>query len=339
MAGRRRSGGRAGGAGGKLWGFLVTIFAIALALAFMRANGITDVDGALNYFQSMGREANQIYPQKIEAAVSKSCNFIKDASCLYDHKSQEKIGDVNHDGKINDLDSQAYAKENGVTLNPRSGSDGGDRAASTTGGDNGDGSQAAPPTSENNGGSDSSVTSKKEKDEMLVKLDQLEVAEPDTSKEYKRSYFKHWITVDGACDAREMSLKMVGYKTDPKTCKAQSGFDYVDPYTGKVISDPRKIDIDHLLPLQYTWEHGASKWSAEKRKQYANDVNDVLIPVDASANRQKGAKGPSAWMPSNKVYYCQDGKKWVDVASKYGISITSADKKVLRTAIESCVVK
>lgn len=334
MAGRRKGGGGAGGAGGKVWSVLVTVFVIALALAFMRSNGITDVDGAINYFQGLGREAGEIYPKKIEAAVSKSCNFIKDASCLYDHSAQEKIGDVNKDGKIDDLDSREYAKENGVTLAPKDGEAGstnGGGSTSTSG--TGDGGGTSVPA-----GSSGETVSKESKDATLSKLDKLVVAEPDGS-EYKRSDYKHWITIEGSCDARETSMKMVGFKVDPKTCKPQAGFDYVDPYTGKTISDPRKLDLDHIIPLGFVNGHGGKSWSAEKKKQYANDVSTVLLPVDASANRQKGDKGPSAWMPSNKVYYCQYGTKWVDIASKYGISITSADKKVLRTAVESCAVK
>lgn len=308
---RKRGGGRrgSGGAGSKVVSVIVTVLTIALALGFMRSNGITDFDGALHYFRGVSREAEQVYPKKIKEAIGRSCNFIKDASCLYNHDTQDRIGDINHDGKVDDSDSMEYAKENSVTL-----------PSHDSGGKQ---NEPAP-----NNGSDGGNA-------MLAKLDSLTVAEAkDVS--YSRSDYKHWVTVDGACDAREMALKNVGFKTDPKTCRPLPGFDYVDPYTGEVINDPRKLDIDHIYPLAAVNRAGGASWSPERKKQYANDVADVLIPVSASANREKGDKTPAAWMPKNKAYHCQYATKFVNVASKYGLSITSADKQVLKVALQSC---
>ena len=61
-------------------------------------------------------------------------------------------------------------------------------------------------------------------------------------------------------------------------------------YSGEVIFDASKLDIDHIVPLKWDWGHGANEWSKEKREKFANDpVN--LVAVEASLNRQKGAKG------------------------------------------------
>lgn len=313
---RRR---RASKASGGVWNVIWTLVVIGLALAFLRVNGIYDLETGLSYFRSIGRETTQVTEPKFEKAISKSCNFIKDASCLYSDETLTKIGDVNGDGAINTGDSEAYAKENGIDL-PNRGSD------STS-----DGSASSAESASSADSDESTVPAS----DYVAKLNALEVKDPDGS-EYSRSDYKHWATVEGACDAREESLKRVGFTVDSKTCRAEAGYKYTDPYTGKVIDDPKKLDIDHVIPLGRANATGAKKWSPEQKKAYANDVDTVLLPVDASANRQKGDKGPGEWMPANQAYHCAYAKKYIDIASKYHLWISASDKTALRTALAKC---
>ena len=58
----------------------------------------------------------------------------------------------------------------------------------------------------------------------------------------------------------------------------------VSAFTGKVIQNSSEIDIDHVVPLAWSWDRGASEWTDDKRLQFANHpVN--LLPVEASLNR------------------------------------------------------
>ncbi|WP_236079024.1 HNH endonuclease family protein [Marinobacter nauticus] len=51
-----------------------------------------------------------------------------------------------------------------------------------------------------------------------------------------------------------------------------------------MIQNAAEVDIDHVVPLNWAWGHGASSWPRQKREKFANDpVN--LIPVEASLNR------------------------------------------------------
>lgn len=315
---RRRGSGRAGG----VWNAVWTLVVIGLALAFLRVNGIYDLETGLSYFRSMGRETTQVMEPKFNEAISKSCNFVKDASCLYSQDTLTKIGDVNKDGTIDVGDSKAFANENGITLPEYTGSV---QGGESTGGDTGSGQGA--------GSGEGAATLPA--GDYIAKLDALEVKDPDGS-DYDRSDYKHWVTVDSPCDAREESLKRVGFSVDPKTCRAKPGFKYTDPYTGKVIDDPSKLDIDHVIPLGRANDTGAKKWSPEQKEAYANDVDTVLLPVDASANRQKSDKGPGEWMPSNQAFHCAYAKKYIDVASKYGLWISASDKTALRAALAKC---
>ena len=155
---------------------------------------------------------------------------------------------------------------------------------------------------------------------------------------YKRSEWKHWIDINGACNTRETVLIKQGkdVKTDPKTCRVISGT-WTDPYSGQTITDPKKIDIDHVAPLGYVARNGGQNWSAEKKQQYANDVDTVLLAVSASENRSKSDKGPSEYMPPNKAYTCDYSKKWVDILSKYNdMSIPQKDKDALEAGLKKC---
>ena len=313
---KRRGGSAARQAGGKIWGFIWTLIVIGLALAFLNVNGIRDFDSALTYFRTVGQDTSQVTQDKVNAAIARSCNFIAEPTCLYSHDVQHRIGDVNKDGVINDDDSVAYAKEYGKNLPADNGDGAGDTASQ---------SPTTSPT-------DPSIVAESE---YMAKLDALKVAEPDKSS-YSRSDYKHWVIVEGNCDAREEALKRVGFSTDPRTCRAKKGYKYTDPYTDKVIDDPSKLDIDHVIPLGRANATGAKSWSAEKKQQYANDVDTVLLPVDASANRQKSDKGPGEWMPANQKFHCEYSKKYVDIASKYGLWISQSDKAALEKGLQSC---
>lgn len=80
--------------------------------------------------------------------------------------------------------------------------------------------------------------------------------------------YRHWVSVQGACDTREMALVRDGVSvvTDPSTCKVTSG-SWVDPYSGETFTDAKKMDIDHLIPLQYAHQHGGASWDAGRSRR------------------------------------------------------------------------
>lgn len=155
----------------------------------------------------------------------------------------------------------------------------------------------------------------------------------------RKSQFGSWADTDGnGCDARNDILNRD--MTDVKQGKV-SGCPFgvlsgtlSDPYTGKTIEFTRgaqtsaAVQVDHMIPLKYAWEHGAWEWTQEQRVQYANDP-DVLIASDGPANMAKGAKGPADWMPENVAYQCDYAKHWVKVAKKYDLTISAEDTEAI----------
>ena len=134
---------------------------------------------------------------------------------------------------------------------------------------------------------------------------------PSTMPEYSRGDWKHWTDADRDCqDARnevliEESLTAVTFRTNDG-CRVATG-QWLAPYTNTVVTDPGKLDVDHMVPLGNAHRSGAWDWPAERKELYANHLDDAhhLIAVTASANRSKGARGPDEWNPQDESYWCQ----------------------------------
>ncbi|MFF1920499.1 HNH endonuclease family protein [Streptomyces sp. NPDC058221] len=105
-----------------------------------------------------------------------------------------------------------------------------------------------------------------------------------------------------------------------------------DPYTGTTIEwrkeKATEVQIDHVVPLSYSWQMGSSRWPESKRKQLANDVLN-LIPVEGRANSSKGDSGPASWLPPNKQIRCAYAVRFAQVAVKYEMPVTAPDKQMM----------
>lgn len=53
---------------------------------------------------------------------------------------------------------------------------------------------------------------------------------------------------------------------------------WFDPYSGKYFTKANDLDIDHIVPLKHAHSSGASRWDIGKRREFANDYEN-LIPV------------------------------------------------------------
>jgi hypothetical protein len=140
------------------------------------------------------------------------------------------------------------------------------------------------------------------------------------------------------CDSRNDLLKR-----DGEDVRFRSGSGCVvismtlhDPYTGKTIawtkSRATAVQIDHVMPLSYDWQMGASHWTKGKREDIANDPLN-LMPVDGPTNGAKGDSGPAAWLPPNKQVRCAYSVRFAQVSLKYDLPVTVADKQMM---LEQC---
>lgn len=113
------------------------------------------------------------------------------------------------------------------------------------------------------------------------------------------------------------------------------------PYNGRWIAFKRgkgsgaKVQIDHIVPLSYSWDMGARNWSSRTRQTFANDPAN-LVAVDGDANQDKSDQQPSRWMPANVGFHCQYAVQFVTVLRTYGLYVDKPSVSVLRRAIKRC---
>ncbi len=162
-----------------------------------------------------------------------------------------------------------------------------------------------------------------------------------SAEEYERGLYGGWIDSDRDCqDTRqevliEESLELV--VLDESGCKVLSGRWYC-PYTNRYFTNPRQLDIDHLVPLAEAHRSGAGTWDREKRKSYANDLDNknALIAVHLGANRSKGDKDPTDWMPENKEYWCEYIKNWLEVKNKWELTYSVEEQSKIKSINLEC---
>ncbi len=114
-----------------------------------------------------------------------------------------------------------------------------------------------------------------------------------------------------------------------------------DPYTNTTIVFQRgakvgeSVQIDHIVPLAYAWDMGASGWPDAERKRFANDPANLLA-VDGQANQDKGDLPPAGWMPPNGAFACQYAMQFIAVVRGYALPVEQGSVDVLRRAAATC---
>ena len=173
---------------------------------------------------------------------------------------------------------------------------------------------------------------------------ELDIAEPYLGEvRYDRSEWRHWTDEDRDCqDARQETLIAestvpVEFRDAARRCKVAAGR-WIGPYTGTVVENPSDLDIDHMVPLYNAHKSGAWRWTAERKREYANylEYPGHLIAATARANRQKGAKGPEEWRPSDESYWCRYALDWTAIKTQWGLTATESEAAALIEMAATC---
>ena len=154
-------------------------------------------------------------------------------------------------------------------------------------------------------------------------------------EDYDRSAFGGWADTDEDCQntrherLEARSLDQVERSEDG--CRIESG-NWNDFYTGNFVTASSELDIDHVVPLRWAWERGASQWDEEKRHLFANDPAN-LLPVSASVNRSKGANGPLEWLPPDESFACEYVLRFDRVIDRYELAMPTNETEQLENLI------
>jgi len=164
--------------------------------------------------------------------------------------------------------------------------------------------------------------------------------EPERGDGYNRDLFRHWVDADGdGCDTRKEVL--IAESLEPvqtgSSCAILSGRWY-SIYDNTETTDSSRFDIDHVVALKEAWDSGAWNWSADQRRDFANDLSQpyFLIAVSASSNRSKSDRDPAEWLPTNTSYRCAYVRIWIDVKRAWNLSVDQTEYDALRNTLASC---
>ncbi|WP_103064383.1 HNH endonuclease family protein [Actinomyces qiguomingii] len=220
--------------------------------------------------------------------------------------------------------------------------------------------------------------------QALVALDELPADSPAASSwgegGSRTGWFgRAWMDVDGdGCDTRNEILardltdtdfsreegvqdRDAGHGQGAAVCPNATVWSGTlhDPYTGSVVAFERgqdtsdAVQIDHVIPLNYLYAHGAWAWDERTRLLVANDPLNLLA-VEGRANQEKSNCGPATcpagstqtgtwttavgpgWWPPATGYRCEYARRFVSVAAAYELGLPDADTRALRDVLRDC---
>ena len=173
-------------------------------------------------------------------------------------------------------------------------------------------------------------------DDEVVEL--LVVSSIGTTPKYDRDSWNYPADVDGDCINTRHEILQAS-SGDPAVmndtgCYVSEGT-WTDPYSGDSYTDPRQLQIDHLVPLHNAHQSGGGIWTSGAKTQFANDPNN-LVAVFGPLNEMKGSQGPEEWRPPNKDYWCTYATTWANVKAQWGLTATVSEWVALIEMSEEC---
>lgn len=165
---------------------------------------------------------------------------------------------------------------------------------------------------------------------------------PEHAGGYDRDAFKHWtrgLDPDDGCDTREELLlaEAVQPPTKGAGCRL-SGGEWLSYYDEVTVTDPGKLDVDHMVPLEEAWSSGAHTWEAARREAFANDLAAPrsLVAVTAKTNRSKGKRDPAEWLPPASSALCTYLEDWTGTKLRWGLTADQTEHDALTRLAKDC---
>lgn len=149
----------------------------------------------------------------------------------------------------------------------------------------------------------------------------LEEANPSIPKYDRREHFGGW-RIHRPREKCSRTREVVLFRqADPavpvrtnENCRVISGM-WLDPYTGRIITNPLELHIDHVVPLRHAYYAGAYAWRPSLRCHYSNYIYNSyhLVAVSGRENMSKGDRTPEHYLPPNRQYHCEYLSGWMKI--------------------------
>lgn len=109
-------------------------------------------------------------------------------------------------------------------------------------------------------------------------------------------------------------------------CTVEAGL-WIDPFSNMKYTDPKELDIDHIVALKEANRSLTKEWTVEQKRAFGqNQMN--LIPVHKSLNRQKQDKDPTQWMPP--ANQCDYLRRWIFVKFIYKLKMDDKEQNAIQ---------
>lgn len=147
--------------------------------------------------------------------------------------------------------------------------------------------------------------------------------------DFDRDEWPHWIDEDGdGEDTRQEILERDSLiPVVREGGRIREGL-WVCLYTGRVIQDAGRMDIDHVIALKEAHRFGGFEWDTDKRRELANDPENLLA-VFRSSNRAKGFKNSYEGMPPNVAHWARYLILRERVIEKYELTQSAAELRAV----------
>ncbi len=159
------------------------------------------------------------------------------------------------------------------------------------------------------------------------------------SLEYDRHSYGGWIDADGDCLNTRHEVLQAESLIPARiiACKVVRGLWY-DLFTGETFTNPKALDVDHVVPLKEAEVSGAENWSSVRKRLYANDLTNPghLMAVKSSVNRSKGSRDLAEWLPPNASFHCAYVKMWKAIKGRWGLSMDKAEQETATRVLATC---
>ncbi len=159
--------------------------------------------------------------------------------------------------------------------------------------------------------------------------------EPVATPRYDRSAWPHWIDADRDCQNTRHELLIAESRVavtfkERRPCKVIRGL-WRDAYTGELIANPDKLDVDHLVPLAEAHRSGGFAWPEPKRRAFANDLAGLVLTRRA-LNQSKGDQDPAHWLPPRPELRCDYARRWIAIKERWGLERDALEDAALASA-------
>jgi hypothetical protein len=173
-----------------------------------------------------------------------------------------------------------------------------------------------------------------------VVLSRLTVAPEDTTAPYHRDGWGDWASHGHGCNTREIVLTEQGHGTRPgkgcrPVCPPTGPACWTSPYDGARIRDPRRVQIDHRVPLGEAARSGAASWTRAQRERFYNDPAN-LVAASVHSNTSKGDDDPARWRPTNRAAWCGYATAYVATKDTYRLSVDHEERDALAAMLATC---